>query len=408
MGRFPLNRFFTTLSVLSFLAVSVALIITVNVQQRKQALVESEHKALLLLDHNLAIHTYFSKQLKPKVFELSDPYRSGNYFEPAWMSSTYAVREISRYLNELSSHDYYYKECALNARSPENEADGFEMSVLQQMQQDPGLTTRSGIRVISGNPFFEVIRRGESMEQTCLRCHSTPEAAPGQMVERYGPSRSFNRRAGELVSAISIRIPLAEAYAAANTLSLKLSVLLLAILGISAFVQLFAMRRLLLGPIGRIRDRALAIMQDDGKLGEEIPPLTDARELQELVDAFNSLSRHLRREKDGLVDQVRQRTADLEAAKLLLERDVAERTAMQEELAGKVAELEAALAKVKLLEGIIPICSYCKKIRKDDTMWQQLEQYISEHSEALFSHAICPDCFDKAAKTLVPRPKENP
>jgi len=56
-------------------------------------------------------------------------------------------------------------------------------------------------------------------------------------------------------------------------------------------------------------------------------------------------------------------------------------------------ELEAALANVKLLEGFLPICMYCKKIRKDDNAWQQLESYISQHSEAKFSHGICPECY---------------
>ena len=57
------------------------------------------------------------------------------------------------------------------------------------------------------------------------------------------------------------------------------------------------------------------------------------------------------------------------------------------------AELEAALARVKQLEGIIPICMYCKKIRDDLESWHQLEAYISNHSEAQFSHGMCPDCF---------------
>jgi two-component system, LuxR family, sensor histidine kinase TtrS len=64
------------------------------------------------------------------------------------------------------------------------------------------------------------------------------------------------------------------------------------------------------------------------------------------------------------------------------------------------AELEAALAQVKLLEGIIPICSYCKKIRDDQNSWQQLEQYISGHSEAMFSHGICPHCFEEQMKIV--------
>lgn len=75
-----------------------------------------------------------------------------------------------------------------------------------------------------------------------------------------------------------------------------------------------------------------------------------------------------------------------------LEDRVAERTS---ELNVKNAELESALTRVKQLEGIIPICMYCKQIRDDDDSWQQVEKYISEHSEAMFSHGICPTCLKK-------------
>lgn len=62
--------------------------------------------------------------------------------------------------------------------------------------------------------------------------------------------------------------------------------------------------------------------------------------------------------------------------------------------------LREAQAKVKHLEGIIPICMYCKKIRDDMESWQQLEQYITEHSEALFSHGICPECYGKVRSEM--------
>jgi len=58
------------------------------------------------------------------------------------------------------------------------------------------------------------------------------------------------------------------------------------------------------------------------------------------------------------------------------------------------AEREEALTRVKKLEGIIPICMHCKKIRDDQNSWNQLEQYISKHSEAVFSHGICPQCAE--------------
>ena len=71
---------------------------------------------------------------------------------------------------------------------------------------------------------------------------------------------------------------------------------------------------------------------------------------------------------------------------------------LQQNLALRVAELQNALTMVKQLSGLLPICSYCKKIRRDDNYWQQLETYLSEHSEAVFSHGVCPDCFERAKK----------
>jgi hypothetical protein len=76
-------------------------------------------------------------------------------------------------------------------------------------------------------------------------------------------------------------------------------------------------------------------------------------------------------------------------------------------LTEKVALLEAALAKMKQLEGVIPICMYCKKIRDDKESWQQLEGYITEHSEALFSHGICPECYQIAASDALKELEEN-
>ncbi len=61
-----------------------------------------------------------------------------------------------------------------------------------------------------------------------------------------------------------------------------------------------------------------------------------------------------------------------------------------------VGKLESALAQVKQLQELLPICCYCKKIRGDQNYWQQVESYFLEHLEIRFSHGICPDCFHKA------------
>jgi len=80
---------------------------------------------------------------------------------------------------------------------------------------------------------------------------------------------------------------------------------------------------------------------------------------------------------------------------------------LQQNLAARVEELESAFTQVKLLQGILPICSYCKNIRDDQNYWQQLETYISKNSEAQFSHSICPDCYESVIKTQLEDLKSN-
>jgi sigma-B regulation protein RsbU (phosphoserine phosphatase) len=67
---------------------------------------------------------------------------------------------------------------------------------------------------------------------------------------------------------------------------------------------------------------------------------------------------------------------------------------LQQALAARVSELQVALANVRTLSGLLPICAYCKRVRDDKDYWQQIEQYVGDHSQAEFSHGICPECLD--------------
>jgi CheY-like chemotaxis protein len=67
--------------------------------------------------------------------------------------------------------------------------------------------------------------------------------------------------------------------------------------------------------------------------------------------------------------------------------------ALEQTLASKIAELEAALAQVKQLKELLPICMFCKKIRDDNDYWHQIEVYLHQQTGTDFSHGICPDCF---------------
>ena len=75
--------------------------------------------------------------------------------------------------------------------------------------------------------------------------------------------------------------------------------------------------------------------------------------------------------------------------------DISKRKEIEADRENLITKLQDALSKIKILRGIIPICASCKKIRDDKGYWNQIESYIKEHSEADFSHGICPDCCKK-------------
>lgn len=75
--------------------------------------------------------------------------------------------------------------------------------------------------------------------------------------------------------------------------------------------------------------------------------------------------------------------------------DISKRKATEKERERLIDELQNALAEVKKLRGFLPICSSCKKIRDDKGYWNQIESYIRDHSEAEFTHSICPECTKK-------------
>ena len=106
----------------------------------------------------------------------------------------------------------------------------------------------------------------------------------------------------------------------------------------------------------------------------------------------------LQRSYDELDLRVKERTADLAQANEQLKVQIEERKKTEKEKEKLIIELKKALGEVKALGGLLPICASCKKIRDDKGYWNQLEDYIQKHSDAEFSHSVCPDC----AKVLYP------
>ena len=111
-------------------------------------------------------------------------------------------------------------------------------------------------------------------------------------------------------------------------------------------------------------------------------------ELQQAKEEIEQYSRTLEQ-------KVAERTADLVNANKQLQDEIETRKEAEEKKERLILDLQNTLQEVRTLRGLLPICSSCKKIRDDKGYWNQIEGYISDHSEAQFSHSLCPQCAEK-------------
>jgi PAS domain S-box-containing protein len=95
------------------------------------------------------------------------------------------------------------------------------------------------------------------------------------------------------------------------------------------------------------------------------------------------------------------------AGAVLAFHDITERKQAEVEREKLIKELQSALSEVKTLQGMLPICSYCKSIRNDQNFWQKVENYITERTDVMITHGICPDCYDEVVKPQMERLKKR-
>lgn len=306
----------------TFLVVAVTVVFAVSFSLHALARREARDKAEIIANRSLAVHYYFSDELKPNVFKLSEQIEGPDYFDPVWMSSTYAVRDIQSRFSELMDGDYYYKEAAVNARSPEYEADAVEKEFLVRVNADHTVKNESMVRTFNGEPFYVVLERSEQMVEACLRCHSDPSLAPKDLVAEYGPVRSFNRELGEYSSAISVRIPLAQAYKSSDATTRNLSVLLVGVFGLSLGGIYAYNRRVVFVPARQYEAQASALRdavdssraanEDLSAVNQELLAMNE--ELSSEVNTREEAEAELEHYKNSLEELVGSRTTDLESA----------------------------------------------------------------------------------------------
>jgi HAMP domain-containing protein len=184
-----------------------------NVLQKK-AENEVTSKAQILMQVANSVRQYTNDQVQPLLLPKLD---TQEQFIPESIP-TYSARQVFELFRKNKDYaNFIYKDATLNPTNVRRDkADDFESDIVKRFRQDTGLKTLSGFRSISGEKLFYSARPFKIEEQSCLRCHSTPEAAPKSQLVTYGREHGFGWKLNEIVATQIVYVPSEDIFQAAH------------------------------------------------------------------------------------------------------------------------------------------------------------------------------------------------
>ena len=302
----------------TFIIAAAIYIVNAYNEEKHRSLDKAKIAAENIYTLNQTILERFMLNIRPKTLQMMKDSPSQT-FDPDLMSAFYNLRSINSGYIAMGGDQYRIKLSTINSRHPQDEADAFEVQKIREFNADRSLTKFQGVREIDGAPYYTVMRSFMITDASCIPCHSTPEAAPPGLVDYYGAERGFGWPQGQIISAISIQIPLASALEAANDNAKGSSLYFLAFLCVFLVITGYLLNTLIISPLQRARDVAKHIAANPTeRLGERIT-LPKNRELAEFAQAFNDMGAALFDERASLEERVAERTAALAEANKKLE-----------------------------------------------------------------------------------------
>ena len=304
--------------VVAFIIAAAIYIINAYNEEKNRSIEKARIAAESIYTLNQTILERFMLNIRPKTLRWMEN-SPGLKFDPDLMSAFYNLRRINSGYIAMGGDQYRIKLSTINSRHPLDEADDFEVQKIREFNADRSLKKFQGVREINGSPYYTVMHAFMITDATCAPCHSTPEAAPPGLVEIYGANSGFGWPVGEIISAVSIQIPLASALEAANSNAKASSLYFLAFLCVFLIITGYLLNTQVITPLQRARDVAMHIAANPTeRLGERIA-LPKSRELAEFAQAFNDMGVALFDERASLEERVAERTAELAKANKKLE-----------------------------------------------------------------------------------------
>jgi HAMP domain-containing protein len=196
-------------------------------------------QAFLLIETMSSVRDYTATQVNP---ELAPRLEKEDWFIPQTVPA-YSAREVFDKLRKREQYSsFFYKEATLNPTNPRDKSDSFETSIIEKFRNQSQLKEVTGFRSLPSGELFYVARPLVVSEQSCLRCHTTPEQAPKSQISTYGRDNGFGWKLNEIIGAKVISVPASAVFNEARRLQFlvigSLSVFfLLAMIMINLFLK---------------------------------------------------------------------------------------------------------------------------------------------------------------------------
>ncbi len=209
-AKLKLRRRFTLILGLAFLGgiILSGAILSKTYYQNAQR--EVTNKSLVLLSTINSVKDYTNTNIEPF---LEDKVKTSPTFIPEILPF-FAAREIFEHFRQQQEYqNFLYKEAALNPTNLRDKADSFESNLIERFRQDLNLKQLVGFRTIRGQELLYISRPLAVTQQSCLQCHSTPEAAPKSQLKSYGSENGFGWKLNSIIAAQTIYVPVREVFA---------------------------------------------------------------------------------------------------------------------------------------------------------------------------------------------------
>lgn len=242
------RRLFT---IFTILLISGYALIGVALYQYMHQFAENQNKKKLdqLLLNQRALHLYLEDELKPVIYKLKEDEKLyKGFFDPKVLSFTYIARGIHKNLNTLrDEHNItriYYKLATDNPRNPLNNATFKELELLNYFRSNPDVEEFSSVIEENNRKYIYYAMPIERSKASCMKCHSTPDKAPSELITQYGNSAGFGEVEGNVRAIISLKMPFDDELSEANEIFYILMGLLTLFIIILFVTILFFMRKL--------------------------------------------------------------------------------------------------------------------------------------------------------------------